>query len=252
MNRLTDSLIKDFEILQTRVSAAAASSKSAKEYDELEPYQLLTKTPASKLRSIVSLLGVDSEALAIIPLDMGNNAWNAKSQLQILKICVDSIGLSLITKEEDEHNKRQYLLESGKALTAHDLISQILKSANTSIKIVDNYLSEDTAYITETYTNANTSVRILTTENNKRKIADFLEKVKIIKKGWKAESEVRKSTTFHDRYIIIDDNKVWFSGPSLDALGIQRPGVICEISDIKDEIISQFNEAWDAANTFGE
>lgn len=243
MNRLKESVIKEFKSIQYQISSAAASSKSAKEYVDLEPFQHLIQVLVSRLKSLAPLLGLSNE-LAILPPTMGNNAWNAKSELQILKICVDAIELSLIKAEEKTLEQKEFLIESGKSLTANTLISQILQSATKSLKIVDNYLSDESASLIESATNSNVSVEILTTDYSEDKINSFLQKVEIIKKGWKSTFEIKKTHSFHDRYIIIDENVVWLSGPSLDSLGMKKPGVICELTDIKDDIIKKFNEEW--------
>lgn len=246
MNRLTDQAIKDFKILQSQISSAAAASKSAKEYVDLEPYQHMIKLFQSRISAIAILLSVP-DAISILPPLMGNDAWNAKSELQVLKICADTIELSLIKEYKEKEEQKEFLIDSGKALTANSLISQILTSATKSLKIIDNYLSDESAILIESATNSNVSVQILTTDNRVDKLKQFIRKVKIIKKGWKNTFEVKKTKSFHDRYIIIDNSSVWLSGPSIDSLGLKKPGVICQLSDIGDSIISLFDKEWSKA-----
>lgn len=250
MNRLTQGLIDDFKRLQNQISITATSAKSAgPKFDDVSPYQHLITTFCGKIRAIVLLMGIDESELELISPDMGTSPWRAKADLQILKMVVDSIALSLVRDEQKISQQKEFLIDQGKSLTAHNIISQILGLSEKSLKVVDNYLSEESASIIEGYTNCNVDVSILTTENNKKKLKNFLEKVDIIKKGWKGRFEVKKTTAFHDRFIIVDDKDVWFSGPSIDSLGIQKPGVICNLTDIdvKNSIISKFNSEWSSS-----
>lgn len=249
MNRIEEGAIRQFKLLQSQISSAAAASKSAKDYSDLEPYQHMVGIFRSKLEALSIILGIDKDSLEILPPVMGTDGWNTKSELQILKICADTIELSLIKEDEIKLEQKEFLIDSGKALTANTLISQILSSATKSLKIVDNYLSDESAKMIESATNSKISVQILTTDYSESKAKLFLQKVQIIKRAWQSTFEVKKTHKFHDRFIIIDDSRVWFSGPSIDSLGIKKPGVICELTDIKGEIIRNFNEVWEASDS---
>ncbi|MBP9814369.1 hypothetical protein KBC80_04250 [Candidatus Woesebacteria bacterium] len=250
MNRLTDGLIKDFKRLQSQISSAAVAVKAARDtYDSLEPYQHLVKTFSTNARTLASLLQIPDIEMEMIPIDIGMEPFKAKSELQLLKIWIDSLEISLIESDKQAQiQQTEFLIPSGKSLTANNLISQILQSAKMSVKIVDNYLSEDSAIMIESATNSNVIVNIITTDNVEPKFKSFLDKVEIIKKGWQASFEVKLSKAFHDRYIIIDDNDVWLSGPSIDSLGIKKPGVVCKLTDIGSDVIQKFNDAWIAAS----
>lgn len=69
----------------------------------------------------------------------------------------------------------------------------------------------------------------------------FIDAIKRAKKGRKGLTEVRESFAFHDRYLIVDDSDVYLCGPSIDYLGMNKPGVIVKIEENQiTKIITDF------------
>jgi hypothetical protein len=139
MNRIKEAITRNFKLLQNQISAAAASSKSAKEYEDLRPYQHLVKTLSDKLKAIAPLLELKEEDLEILPVDIGSDVWNAKSELQILKICADTIELSLIGLEEYyiDYSYQEFII----LLSCFNLKYVLSKLLNKEFHLADKWLT---------------------------------------------------------------------------------------------------------------
>lgn len=101
----------------------------------------------------------------------------------------------------------------GQVFDAYTFVSDIIKSAKTSIILIDNYLDDNTLTLF-TKRKKNVSVRIYTSGISKQFRLD-LEKHNAQYPGIKAEL-FKKS---HDRFLIIDDRELYHIGASLKDLG---------------------------------
>ena len=101
----------------------------------------------------------------------------------------------------------------GQVFDAYTFVSDIIKSAKTSIILIDNYLDDSTLTLF-TKRKKNVSVRIYTSGISKQFRLD-LEKHNAQYPGIKAEL-FKKS---HDRFLIIDDRELYHIGASLKDLG---------------------------------
>ena len=101
----------------------------------------------------------------------------------------------------------------GQVFDAYTFVSDIIKSAKTSIILIDNYVDESTLTLF-TKRKKNVSVRIYTAGISKQFRLD-MEKHNAQYPGIKAEL-FKKS---HDRFLIIDDRKLYHIGASLKDLG---------------------------------
>lgn len=248
MNRLNLAAISSFDKLKNRITTATISANTVPQtYSAMEPYRELVATLSSQARTLATLLNLTSD-LDLLPYSMGVDAMRAISELQILKVWADSVELPMRVDLEEEKFVSEFLIQDGKSLTANRIISQILSRATKSLKIVDNYLSGESADIIEDAVDSNIEVQILTTSKNGAKFKSFQKKVLLIKRGWKKSFEVKESEAFHDRYIILDDAEVWLCGPSLDSLGLKSPGVVCKLGDIKESIVEMFDKEWSIAS----
>lgn len=138
---------------------------------------------------------------------------------------------ALQKKEESEF--KQKIFFKGQIYDAYKLIVDIIKSANTKILIIDNYIDESVLEIL-TKKNERVEVIIITSQNcniNKLDINKFNQQYPRLK--------ICKTKDFHDRFIIIDDKKLYHCGASLKDLG-KRCFAISEIID--KEYIEKFNK----------
>lgn len=101
----------------------------------------------------------------------------------------------------------------GQVFDAYTFVSDIIKSSKISIILIDNYLDDNTLTLF-TKRKKNVSVRIYTADISKQFRLD-LEKHNAQYPGIKAEL-FKKS---HDRFLIIDDRKLYHIGASLKDLG---------------------------------
>ena len=167
-----------------------------------------------------------------------------QASIKSLRSFLDAVEDS-ITYETNLQPSTEFIILPGQAFTASKIIESILESATKSIKIVDNYMSEDSVQVIET-ANTNRDIQILTLKTDPK----FITAVSQSKKGRKGLYEVRTTSSFHDRYLIIDDTDVWMCGPSIDYLGVKKPGVIVKFEDVKiiSTVISLFNSEWQSAS----
>ncbi len=125
-------------------------------------------------------------------------------------IKVDAI---LYAIEEKGTPKKQHIFYDGQVFDAYLLVSDIIKSAKKSIKLIDNYIDESTL--------------VLFTKRDKT--VDMKIYSKIILKQLRLDLdkhntqyqkiEIIKFDLSHDRFLIVDDKEVYHFGASLKDLG---------------------------------
>ncbi|MBQ2917485.1 MAG: ORF6N domain-containing protein [Clostridia bacterium] len=130
---------------------------------------------------------------------------------------------------------KQKIFFDGQIYDAYSLIINIIKTANTKILIIDNYI-DDSILEMLSKKNNNVEVVILTSQYcnlNKLDINKFNKQYPNLK--------ISRTNKFHDRFIIIDNNSLYHIGASLKDLG-KKCFAISKIED-KEYInkISKFN-----------
>ncbi len=131
---------------------------------------------------------------------------------------------------QNEENIKQKIFFEGQIYDAYSLIIDIIKKANKKILIIDNYI-DDSVLKMLAKKNKNVEVAILTSEKSniqKIDIQKFNKEYPILK--------VAKTNKFHDRFIIIDNKKMYHLGASIKDLGKKCFG-INKIEDV--EIINK-------------
>ena len=114
--------------------------------------------------------------------------------------------------QKDENFKQKIFFE-GQIYDAYSLIVDIIKTAKYKILIIDNYI-DDSILKMLVKKNQNVEVVILTSEKSnisKLDIQKFNKEYPILK--------VAKSNQFHDRFIVIDNEKLYHCGASIKDLG---------------------------------
>lgn len=123
----------------------------------------------------------------------------------------DKVFDELQSKKGDEFKEKIFF--NGQIWDSYNLIIDIIKNAQNKILIIDNYI-DDSILKMLTKKNKNVEVVILTSTKcdvNKLDINRFNKQYPILK--------VAKSNKFHDRFIVIDDKKLYHCGASLKDLG---------------------------------
>ena len=131
--------------------------------------------------------------------------------------------------DELQRNKKeefnQKIFFEGQIYDAYSLIVDIIKTAKNKILIIDNYI-DDSILKMISKKNKNVDVIIVTSQNNnliKLDIHKFNKQYPTLK--------VIRTNKFHDRFIVIDNQKLYHIGASLKDLGKK----CFAISQIKDE-----------------
>ena len=125
-----------------------------------------------------------------------------------------------------EENIKQRVFFEGQIYDAYSVIIDIIKKANKSILIIDNYVDDS---ILKMLTKKKSSVEVVILTSNKSNIQNI-----DIQKFNKEYPILKISTTnkFHDRFIIIDNEEMYHLGASIKDLGKKCFG-INKIEDVE-------------------
>ncbi len=133
----------------------------------------------------------------------------------------------LFDKFDKKEELKSKLFYNGEIYDAYSLLVDIISKADKEIIIIDNYVDKKTLDIL-TKKNINVIVYIITSKKSNITKLD-IEKFN----SQYPKLEIRYTNVFHDRFIIIDKNKLYHIGASLKDLGLKVFG----ISKIEDDII---------------
>ena len=126
----------------------------------------------------------------------------------------------LFYKFDRKEDLKSKLFFNGEIYDAYSLLIDIIKSANKEIIIIDNYVDKTTLDIL-TKKKVNVTI-LLITDKNKGKITKIdIDKFNSEYKGL----TIKYTNIFHDRFIIIDNKKLYHIGSSLKDLGKKVFGI---------------------------
>ena len=137
---------------------------------------------------------------------------------------------------------RELLLTQGTEYDSYRAIKQVIQEAKQSIAIVDPYLDGTIFSMLATSSSPALSVKLLTAKVP----ADFaLEGGKFRKQFPQFAVEARKTSDFHDRFIIVDDSRCWHVGASIKDAG-GKTFMISELEDPtnRDALKQAFASSW--------
>jgi|LSQX01.2.fsa_nt_gb ribosomal protein S6 len=115
--------------------------------------------------------------------------------------------------EEKGTPQKQHIFYDGQIFDAYLFVSDIIKSAKSSIKLIDNYIDESTLVLF-TKRDVKVDMQIYTKTISKQLKLD-LEK----HNAQYPKIEIQKFELSHDRFLIIDEKEVYHFGASLKDLG---------------------------------
>ena len=147
---------------------------------------------------------------------------NIKFQLLEHNKKFDKVFNELQKNSQDEFKQRIFF--EGQIYDAYSLIIDIIKSSKLKILIIDNYI-DDSILKMLSKKNKDVEVVILTSQNcniNSLDINKFNKQYPILK--------VARTNKFHDRFIVIDNKKLYHIGASLKDLG-KKCFAISKIND---------------------
>ncbi len=122
-------------------------------------------------------------------------------------------------QKNKEQEFKQKIFFKGQIYDAYELIIDIIKTAQSKIVIIDNYI-DDTILKMLQKKNKNVQAIILTSQNcnlTKLDIKKFNEQYGVLK--------IARTDKFHDRFIIIDNKELYHCGASLKDLGKKCFGI---------------------------
>ena len=169
--------------------------------------------------------------------DFEGRGYIVRRALEILLMdinyCINTFSEAQISDEPPVKVTREGLFFAGQYYDAIRWVSDIFSSAQKRIVIIDRYLNEKTLDLL-CAKNPQTSVEIMTekvTPSLKVKAVEFNKQYH--------QLEIRLSSAFHDRFIIIDDNEFYHLGASIEHLGhrgfmfsrIEEPVIVRNLSN---------------------
>ncbi len=125
----------------------------------------------------------------------------------------------LFDKFDKKEELKSKLFYNGEIYDAYSLLVDIISKADKEIIIIDNYVDKKTLDIL-TKKNINVIVYIITSKKSNITKLD-VEKFN----SQYPKLEIRYTNIFHDRFIIIDKNKLYHIGASLKDLGLKVFGI---------------------------
>jgi len=115
--------------------------------------------------------------------------------------------------EEKGIPQKQHIFYDGQIFDAYLLVSDIIKSAKISVKLIDNYIDESTLVL---FTKRALHVKALFyTKTISKQLQIDLKK----HNAQYSKIEIKKFDLSHDRFLIIDEKEVYHFGASLKDLG---------------------------------
>ena len=123
-------------------------------------------------------------------------------------------------------------------------LDKIISQASNEIKIVDNYISFDLITFL-TNRKANIALKILTTSNN---ITSLKLALQNFQKQY-SNITIKESSSYHDRFLILDNLHLYHFGASLKDLG-NKTFMFSKINEpnIIQAFITDFDREWNSAN----
>ncbi|KHG32920.1 ORF6N domain-containing protein [Sulfurospirillum sp. MES] len=115
--------------------------------------------------------------------------------------------------ENNEVQQKQHIFYDGQIFDAYLFVSDIIKSAKTSIKLLDNYIDESTLVLF-TKRDIKVTMKIYTKTLSKQLQLDLQKH-----NAQYPKIEIETFDLSHDRFLIIDDIDVYHFGASLKDLG---------------------------------
>ena len=140
---------------------------------------------------------------------------------------------NLFEKFDQSEKIKQKIFFEGQIWDSYELIINIIKTAQSKILIIDNYIDDSIFKMLQKKKNNVTAV-VLTSHNskiNKLDVKKFNEQYPVVK--------LAVTNKFHDRFIIIDNKELYHCGASLKDLG-KKCFAISKIED--NEILKRINE----------
>jgi hypothetical protein len=140
---------------------------------------------------------------------------------------------------------REVFFEKGSAHDAYVHIRGILQNARADLFLIDPYMDGSIYQLLGSLSPARLSVKILTSKAP----ADFkLEATKFVKQHNPFALDIRAARDFHDRFVILDNAKVYLLGASIKDAG-NKGFTIVPLEDVATTqfLLDHANQVWTTA-----
>jgi len=140
---------------------------------------------------------------------------------------------------------RELFFPKGSQHDAYVEIRALFQKARHSITVVDPYLDSSVFTVLATMSSPSMVVRLLTYQLS----SDFHQEGRRFLAQYKNFSlEIRHSTEFHDRFIVLDNTECWHVGCSIKDAG-NKAFMLSQVEDQRnrDALIKQQNNSWASA-----
>lgn len=143
--------------------------------------------------------------------------------------------------QKDSNAQNESFFENGKEFEALIALEKITQNATKSIILIDGYVDNNTLKF---FSNKKQHIKIQVLTNKNCYTPSLLLFVDAFNRQYQ-NLEIRKSNNFHDRFLIIDEKKIYHIGASLKDAGKKTfMFTEIEVSTIKDSILDKFKLEW--------
>jgi hypothetical protein len=154
-----------------------------------------------------------------------------------------SIPQTLSSESATNNTNYERFFPSGSQYDAYVRIREIVAEAKTEITIVDSYIDGS---LFKLLTNVSKSVKIRILTDRTR--PDFLLEAKKFQAQHGHAFEVRSTSDYHDRFIIVDGDRVWHLGASIKDAGAKSFVISKMLSSTIVNVIDNINAQWSKAS----
>lgn len=148
--------------------------------------------------------------------DLLNNTLSINAKVHKLESIIDNHENRIENLEIKKESTKDSIFFNGEFYNSHSKILDIIKEANYSITLIDNYIGKETLDLL-CYKKSNVKITLVT---NKEYFESSLNEITINKFNKQyGKINIKYSSTFHDRFLIIDNTKLYHIGASLKDIG---------------------------------
>ena len=141
-----------------------------------------------------------------------------------------------------EYDEQEVFIAKGEVYTAYRTIKNMMSQGQKEILVIDPYVDED---LLDMFAGLDPSVKIrVLTEHLKGDFKNALRKLQQQRGG----IEVRCSSQFHDRFIVVDGKACYQLGGSINHAGAKATVIGTKSDAIRDRVIAEAEKAWSAAS----
>lgn len=141
--------------------------------------------------------------------------------------------------EEEEKEDNPVFFQNNKPYTGYMKVKELFSGAKRKIQLIDPYINEVLLALIQEL-NPSVNIQVITDKLQ----GDSEIQYKALKKE-RGNLEIRKSKDNHDRYLIIDEGKVYLLGCSINTIGNKTSTIVpIEHKFNENQIIDYFKISW--------